>query len=479
MSRKTRSTFRRHSAIILPILVLYIYLLFFTGRTVTRDVLRNKHPIGISSTRNSDWQNVHHPHHNFSVYSAYSFIQEGAAPQVQVISSYRTFEEEPVKCRFYFEPDSGELPEETSVVVPGHIEIMSGWDFRFAGNVIKCPIPVETDDISNTVEHPMKKPNALSILIGEQMESSNRLNIQYQTVPLETTEEDEKDYVYQFSVCLLPLQEYNEVFHFLEWFEFQKVMGVQQFTFYDSNVGPQLKCVMKNLQSQNYYEGITVNINPWQAYPTQNFSVPRYGDGLSAAANDCLLKHKGVSKYVVMVDPDEFIMPREETGLTNYADLMAFLDSQNGAAKYGEYIFKNGFFERNREKDGHVASHCAPLKNNLFEYYACQELFMMQFGRREVFQSEDLLRTKYIMRPERVHTAGLHHSMKLELGFESKRVSSSVAYSRHYRYFSEGPRVAVDKVSTDFGVRLARNVAKSVEYHMDRCELTMAELFKQ
>jgi len=481
--RYSRLTVRKYTAIIIPLLLLYIYLLFFAVKSSSREqFLKSKKQNGdYKISMRSDWQNVQHPRYNFSVYSAYSIETEGAAsssPQVFVITSYRTFEAEPVKCRFYFENDNDDedknKKEETSVAVPGHIEVMSGWDFRFAGNFIKCAMPIETDDINDISDHPMKKPSSVSILIGNQTESVNRIQIQYQTVPFENVEESEKSYKFQFSVCAPPMHDYNQVFHFLEWFEFHRMMGVQQFTFYNMSIGPQLSCVMKQLQADSHH-GVTVNIDPWQQYPVQDFSIVRYGHGLSGASNDCLLRHKGVSKYLMMVDVDEFIMPRKDTGLTNYNDLMEFLDAQNASAKYGEYLFKNGFFERNREKDALLVDRCSYLRSNSFDFHVCQELFMMQFVKRENWDDS----TKYIVRPERVNTAGYHYVTKMETGgFESNRVSEDFAFSRHYRYFNEGPKVAVDKIPRQFGVKLARNVAQSVEYFMEKCEMTLMDVFK-
>lgn len=515
---------RSHSAVILPILVLYIYLLFFSASVVKyssgggngENLKNNKFlEVGLDNEIHSDWQNVHHPAYNFSVYSAYSFVDgpipttattsshPGSSSMVQVITAYRSFENDqkhPVKCRFYFEDEEGNQFQELSVVTPGHIQMIPGWDFRFAGNFIQCPIPTETDDINDIPDHPMKKPTTVSILIANQSRSDNRLKINYLSVQSEL----EPSYNFELSLCTLPIfGGDHQVFHFLEWFEFYKMMGVQQFTFYNMSIGPELSCVMKTLQKEvtsgSRRSQIKINILPWKQYPVQNFSVPSFGHGLSAASNDCLMRHKGGnSKYLLMgVNFDEFLTPSKGGGFKNYGELLSFLDGENETRKYGEYLFKTGYLERSAGED----KSCSYLKNSPLEYQVCKELFLVKFDKmRGHFQpwedyqatEEENGRGKYVVRPERVKIAGHHGVIQMENGegFESKKVSEHWAYSRHfndygsYNYFNylngnkgDGGGSKVDKVTVELAMKLGKNVGQSLEYFMDRCGLTLGDVF--
>lgn len=474
----SRGVVRKHLAVIVPILVLYFYLVFFA----MRDGARYNSSTGVRyidddiifKPQRPDWQNIHHPKYNFSIYSAYSFDSEEAEiSEVLVLSAYREFYEQPVKCRFYFANDES-TKDKVSVVVQGHIETLPGWDVRFAGNMIKCRLPIESDDINDVEDHPLKKPHMVSILVGNETNSVARLEIQYKTLPKAGIAEEDKNYQFQFAVCPNPIINYDHVFHFLEWMEFYKMMGVQQFTFYDVSSGPHLRCVMRNLPK--YDSGITVNVDQWQAYPAQNFSIPTYAHGLSVAANDCLLRHKGVSKYLIFADLNEYIMPSEEMEMKNFADFMELLNSQNTSANYGEYVLRKGFYERG---DVSAAERCASLKSNSFAFYVCQELHLMQFDKREGYLSHQALTsTAYIARPEKVVIAGEHHAIEMEDGFDSKKVPEYMAVSRRLRMqLSDERRLRDESVSDQFGVELARKVTQSVDYFMDKCELSLGDLF--
>lgn len=51
---------------------------------------------------------------------------------------------------------------------------------------------------------------------------------------------------HKFGACVQPTFNYDRVAAFLEWIEFQKMMGVTQFTFYNMSIGPRVSCVMKS-----------------------------------------------------------------------------------------------------------------------------------------------------------------------------------------------------------------------------------------
>lgn len=51
---------------------------------------------------------------------------------------------------------------------------------------------------------------------------------------------------YKFVACVQPTFNFDRVEAFLEWVEFQKMMGVTHFAFYNMSIGPRVSCVMKS-----------------------------------------------------------------------------------------------------------------------------------------------------------------------------------------------------------------------------------------
>ncbi len=51
---------------------------------------------------------------------------------------------------------------------------------------------------------------------------------------------------FKFGLCVQPTFEYDKVFEFIQWIEFNKMMGVSHFTFYNVSIGPRVSCVMRS-----------------------------------------------------------------------------------------------------------------------------------------------------------------------------------------------------------------------------------------
>lgn len=70
-------------------------------------------------------------------------------------------------------------------------------------------------------------------------------------------------------------------------------------------------------------------------------NIKRDDINLFSALNDCVYRSRGSSKYLVLVDLDEMIVPRKST---NYTALLDKLDTLSNRKKIGAYSFQNAFF---------------------------------------------------------------------------------------------------------------------------------------
>lgn len=138
-----------------------------------------------------------------------------------------------------------------------------------------------------------------------------------------------------FSLCVKPMYlNYDNILKFLETMEFHRLMGVEHFTFFNHSIGPSVGCIMNSV-----YNSSIISILPWNLPFISQKEIRT--EGIFAALNDCVYRHRGKSKYLVIVDLDEAIVPRKTT---KYYELLNQLETLSQKKKIGAYSFQNAFF---------------------------------------------------------------------------------------------------------------------------------------
>lgn len=94
----------------------------------------------------------------------------------------------------------------------------------------------------------------------------------------------------------------------LEFIELNRILGVQHFTFYNHTIGEQVACILKRYIA----EGV-VTVLPWKLNMASQKEIRT--EGLFAALNDCLYRSMYKFSHVLLIDLDEFIMPRNNDTL--------------------------------------------------------------------------------------------------------------------------------------------------------------------
>ena len=148
----------------------------------------------------------------------------------------------------------------------------------------------------------------------------NYLSIQYPRKP-HTLEHD-------FGVCVVVSYGYmnrNNMTSLVEWFEFNRLLGVTEFNVYNASL--QLDKTMRKVF--DFYEA--ENVLRVFSHSTPPFSSPvTQGDAhrllFYSSLGDCLYRNMYRYKYLVTIDFDEIIVP---TALRSYAQLMASFCGKN------------------------------------------------------------------------------------------------------------------------------------------------------
>ncbi|XP_042334652.1 beta-1,4-galactosyltransferase galt-1-like [Sceloporus undulatus] len=156
----------------------------------------------------------------------------------------------------------------------------------------------------------------------------------------------------EFTVCISTMfGDYNNVLQFIQSMEMYKLLGMQKVVVYKNSCSQLMERVL------DFYvaEG-TLEIVPWPITSYLNVSTQwRSRDdgtqigyyGQIAALNDCVYRNMYRSRYVLLNDVDEIILPINHT---NWKTMMESLEEQNpedGVFLFESYVFPNTVFTSN------------------------------------------------------------------------------------------------------------------------------------
>ncbi|XP_007423247.1 glycosyltransferase family 92 protein F13G3.3-like [Python bivittatus] len=201
-----------------------------------------------------------------------------------------------------------------------------------------------------------------------------------------------------------------------------KILGAQKVTIYKNSCSPLMEKVL------DYYisEG-TVEIIPWPIHLYLKVSsywhhsmggkdIGYYGQ--IAALKDCIYRNMYRSKYVVLIDADEVILPIKDA---DWKSLMQRMEKGNPRA--GVFLFENQVFRNN------VFSR-TPFNFSLWSMVPGVNMF--EHIHKEPNRTEGFNNRKMIVDPRKVIQTSVHSVLKMH-GETSIQVSSQLAINFHCR----------------------------------------------
>lgn len=257
--------------------------------------------------------------------------------------------------------------------------------------------------------------------------------------------------------------EYDSASNIIQWIELNRILGAELFVFYNFSIGKHVDKVL-----DFYLNKGLVKVVPWDVSkfrpPGQKQEISYVGQ--TAALNDCLMRLKPISEFVVNSDIDEVIVPHG--GLTKWIDIV------NKSADMSIFNFRSSFFRLNWD-DTDIRF---PRKS-LAENYNLT--FLLKLNREvKIFPIND--RTKYFAKTDMAHTLGVHSVFETMSARKSILFTPDVALIHHYRiiyatingtsqpdYINRGPKVFDDTVNQKYRDLLIDNVIKVYEeFHKNR-----------
>ncbi|XP_063810589.1 beta-1,4-galactosyltransferase galt-1-like [Pseudophryne corroboree] len=234
---------------------------------------------------------------------------------------------------------------------------------------------------------------------------------------------DMRPFSANFTVCISTMfGNYSNVLQFIQTMEMYRILGAQQVMIYLNNCSPQVEKVIQ------YYiaEGI-VEVIPW---PIQQYLRPARAwlysmdvkdieyYGQLATLNDCIYRNMFRSKFVLLNDIDEIILPIKHQ---TWDSLMESLQQQNPGV--GVFLFENHIFPQTITTDGNFS--------NISSWKSLPGFNILQYIHREPDRSDYFNARKMIVDPRKVIQTSVHSVLK-SIG-DSKEVSLETALVYHCR----------------------------------------------
>ncbi|GFY54159.1 glycosyltransferase family 92 protein [Trichonephila inaurata madagascariensis] len=393
------------------------------------------------ATSLNDWiqANSQRDRNKFLVYSAYWDDRFDANNNVRILAIMVTKNAPSVYCRL-------SMADGTTIDARVIKKVMNEhWKLRYSSCFLSCEVPKNTSP-------------PLKVLV-----SLNRNFTFSAMLPVHQNKENIASPRGDLAVCVKPLHYfYDRATWLLEFIEFHRILGVEHFFFYNHTVGPAVDALLRYYMSQNI-----VTVLPW-SLPILSQKEIRT-EAIFSSLNDCVFRTMYLFHYVILLDFDEYIVPREHE---SYLDMLHQLEEDNKhiRGRPGSFVFKNTFFYLYWENDTTVYG-VEPERPPQWVPY-----FLTQYKTRRLSSSMKVgSRSKYIVVPERILEVGNHVVWRHTSGSRAISVPDTVALLHHYRICEFGgfsclkKENLVDRTAIKFGPDLLKRV-------MHQCRLVYPEM---
>ncbi|XP_041350564.1 beta-1,4-galactosyltransferase galt-1-like [Gigantopelta aegis] len=333
------------------------------------------------------------------VYSAYYDVDDDNVPVIRVIGIGSRMGTYHVISLVQWSADSTCLEDR-----PATVEIMPDHHWkRYSAMFVMCKLNVSES----------RKPFAVSIAQANTTQLKHKLLVKYP-----------EPFRFNITVCLPCIHsKYNDETETIQSIEMDQTLGVEHFVVYNYSIGDEVKNVV------NYYfsQGI-LEINVWNLP-----EVEVHYFGQLAAVNDCVYSNRGKSKYVIVKDLDEVLVPYKDKTLPTLINRMMANEPLAGAI-----MFRSTFFHKEWPDDMEGFEDAQRAKQ--FHLYT----LLKTWRETKIWDSQS--RSKMISLPNRVHIQGIHYVLKMRKGFVETEVDTKEGLVHHYREWS----ATTDKMKETF-----------------------------
>ncbi|OCT65262.1 uncharacterized protein LOC108700640 [Xenopus laevis] len=260
-----------------------------------------------------------------------------------------------------------------------------------------------------------------------------------------------------FTVCFSAMfGNYSNVLQFIQTIEMYKILGAQKVTVYLNNCSRQMEEVL-----QYYSKEGTVEVIPWQIqrylkvshnwqYPKDDTEIGYYGQ--ISALNDCIYRNMYSSKFVVLNDQDEIILPFKHW---TWGSMMETLQQEK--PNDGIFLFENHIFPQTVLSNGHFP--------NISSWNWVPGFNILQVIHREPDRFLYYNARKMIVDPRAVIQTSVHSTLKQYKYSNYVPLETALVYHCRGPLQPSLPRASLieDKTIWKYNDSLIRNVNKMLK----------------
>ncbi|XP_053291317.1 beta-1,4-galactosyltransferase galt-1 [Pleuronectes platessa] len=250
---------------------------------------------------------------------------------IRIIGVFRRDSIQPLHCRFCCE---GSL----SITTPANIlQHSDNFGFPFVATDVMCPIP--------------ENCNATHVTLLPQPESGIASNQIWLPIRNRKTNMDEEEKLqFNFTVCISNLfGDYNNVLQFAQTLEMYRLLGVGRVVIYNTSCGPELDRLLQIYSQDGFLEivqwPIHQHLNPSKGWLFSEHGGDVHYFGQLATLNECIYRSMERSRYVLLNDIDEIIMPYQHDNLMSMMNMLEEQHPNTGVFLIKNHIFPKKHFE--------------------------------------------------------------------------------------------------------------------------------------
>ncbi|KAL1269692.1 hypothetical protein QQF64_031981 [Cirrhinus molitorella] len=243
--------------------------------------------------------------------------------------------------------------------------------------------------------------NATHVLITTDKEGSVDRKMEYLPIKNKVVNETFK---FNFTICISNLfGDYNNVMQFAQTMELYKLLGVQHVVVYKTSCGQDLEKLLKHYETEGILEIVSWPIDQF-LNPSRGWNIKRHKRDIQyfsqlVTLNECIYRHMYKSKYILLNDIHEIIMPYKHTNLPSLME-----DLQPAYPNIGVFLIDNHIFPKTQfEESG---------KFKRAEWKNIPGINIMEHIYREPPQKKNYNPTKMIVNPRKVQQTSVHSTLK-------------------------------------------------------------------
>ncbi|XP_074517618.1 uncharacterized protein LOC141783920 isoform X1 [Sebastes fasciatus] len=290
-----------------------------------RDALKNC-PFRISEQTITPLKNTKH-----LLVSAY-MDQRVKGFDIRIIGIFRRDSIQPLYCLFCCAGHLSSTTPPTTI-----LQHSDNFGFPFVTTDVMCQIP--------------QNCNATHVSLLTQPGRENVFNQTWLPIRNQKTKgKEEKKFQFDFTVCVSNLfGDYNNVLQFAQTLEMYRLLGVNRVVIYNTSCGPDLDRLLQSYSQEGFVEmvpwPIDQHLNPSRGWRFSEHGGDVHYFGQLTTLNECIYRSMDRSRYVLLNDIDEIIMPYQHNNLMSLMDMLQQQHPNTGVFLIENHIFPKKHFE--------------------------------------------------------------------------------------------------------------------------------------